>query len=126
MNEPRLTREEIIKIFTSIKPKPKPSLPPPKPASVKWVERCAEKPTEVVIRDATAQNNEVAERLRRERELADVESRRANYQAILDRHWQSMLDAQREERAFRMVGGFLEGQPGDYDPVQRFEREWRR
>jgi hypothetical protein len=58
--------------------------------------------------------------------LADVESRRANYQAILDRHWQSMLDAQREERAFRMVGGFLEGQPGDYDPVQRFEREWRR
>jgi hypothetical protein len=37
-----------------------------------------------------------------------------------------MLDAQREQREFRMVGGFLEGQPGDYSPVARYEREWRR
>lgn len=93
---------------------------------MKWVERCAQKPTEVVIRDATVHNREVAERLRQERELADAEARRARYQAVLDLHWQSMLDAQKEERAFRMVGGFLEGQPGDYDPVQRYEREGRR
>ena len=122
-----LTREEIIKTFTSIKPKPKPAPPPSKPAAVKWVERCAQKPTEVVIRDATAHNNEVAERLRQEREMADAEARRARYQAELDRHWQSMLDAQKEPRAFRMVGGFWEGpHPGDYNPVARYEREWRR
>ena len=125
-----LTREEIIRSFAEIdarvaaeKAKAKPR---PKPAAVKAVERWAEKPTEVVIRDATAHNEEVAERLRRERELADAEARRARYQAELDRHWQSMLDAQREERAFRMVGGFLEGGAGDYSPITRYEREWRR
>jgi hypothetical protein len=81
-----------------------------------------------VIRDATAHNNEVAERLRKERELADAEARRAQYQAAIDRHWQSMLNAQREERAFsgKMVGGFLEGGAGDYNPIARYEREWRR
>jgi hypothetical protein len=118
-----LTSEEIIAMFMAIEPKPKPK---PKPASVKAQERWAEKPTEVVISEAAAKNREVAERLRKEREQQIAEARRANYQAQLDRHWQSMLDAQREQREFRMVGGFLEGGAGDYSPVARFEREWRR
>jgi hypothetical protein len=123
-----LTREEIIASFAEIDARvaAAKAKPAPKPAAVKAKERWGEKPTEVVIRDATAHNAQVAERLRRERELADAEARRARYQAELDRHWQSMLDAQREQRAFRMVGGFLEGQAGDYSPVARYEREWRR
>src|SRR5215471_7981962 len=120
-----MTSEEIINIFREIECKSKPA--PPKPASTVAQERWAEKPTEVAIRDAAALNKDVAERLRREREWADAEARRAKYQAVLDAHWQSMLDAQREQRAFRMVGGFWEGpHPGDYSPVARFEREWRR
>ena len=117
-----LTSEEIIAMFMAIEPKPKPA---PKPAAVKAQERW-EKPTEAMIRDAAAHNEAVAERLRKEREQQIAEARRANYQAQLDRHWQSMLDAQREQREFRMVGGFLEGGAGDYSPVARFEREWRR
>jgi len=120
-----LTSEEIINIFMAIEPKPKPAPPKPKPAVVKSEERWA-KPTEAMIRDAAVHNEAVAERLRKERELAVAEARRANYQAQLDRHWQSMLDAQREQQTFRMVGGFLEGGAGDYSPVARFEREWRR
>src|SRR6516164_2241960 len=104
-----LTSEEIINIFMAIEPKPKPAPPPPKPAVVKAEERW-EKPTEAMIRDAAVHNEAVAERLRQEREQQIAEAQRANYQAQLDRHWQSMLDAQREQREFRMVGGFLEGQ----------------
>jgi hypothetical protein len=122
-----LTSEEIINMFMAIEAKPRAAPPKRKPAQVKFDERCAEKPTEAMIRDAAVHNEAVAERLRKERELAVAEARRANYQAQLDRHWQSMLDAQREQREFRMVGGFLEGpNPGDYSPVARFEREWRR
>ena len=124
-----LTSEEIINIFMAIEPKPKPAPRKPKPAGlvIKAEERWAEKPTEVVISEAAAKNKEVAERLRKERDLQIAETRRANYQAQLDRHWQSMIDAQREQRSFRMVGGFWEGpHPGDYNPVDRFEREWRR
>ena len=124
-----LTREEIIRSFAEIDARvaAEKAAARPKPAAVKAKERWAEKPTEVVIRDAAAQNAEVAERLRREREMADAEARRARYQAELDLHWQSMLDAQREHRSFRMVAGFWEGpHPGDYNPVARYEREWRR
>jgi len=124
-----ITSEEIINIFLEIErkakaapPKPKPK---PKPAAAVAQERWAEKPTEVVARDAAALNKEIAERLRKEREWAAA--RRDDYQAVLDAHWQSMLDAQREQRAFRMVGGFWEGPHcGNYNPVQRFEDEWRR
>ena len=89
-----MTSEEIINIFREIERKSKPA--PPKPASTVAQERWAEKPTEVAIRDAAALNKDVAERLRREREWAHAEARRAKYQAVLDAHWQSMLDAQEE------------------------------
>jgi hypothetical protein len=112
-----LTSEEIINIFMAIEPKPKAAPPKPKPAVMKAEERW-EKPTEAMLRDAAVHNEAVAERLRKERELAVAEARRANYQAQLDRHWQSMLDAQREQRELRMAW--------DYNPVERFEREWRR
>jgi hypothetical protein len=123
-----LTKEEIIASFREIDARvaAAKAKPAPKPAAAKFEERCAEKPTEAVIRDAAAHNEAVAERLRQERELQIAEARRANYQAQLDRHWQSMRDAQREQRAFRMVGGFLEGGAGDYNPIERYERELRR
>jgi hypothetical protein len=124
-----LTKEEIIASFREIDEriaKRKAEAARPKPAAVKFEERCTEKPTEAVVRDAAIHNEAVAERLRQERELQIAETRRANYQAVLDRHWQSMRDAQREQRAFRMVGGFLEGGAGDYSPIARYEREWRR
>ena len=121
-----LTREEIINTLLAIKPEPRAAPPKPKPAAAVAQERW-EKPTEAMIRDAAVHNEAVAERLRQEREWQIAEARRAKYQAELDRHWQSMLDAQGEQREFRMVGGFLEGpNPGDYSPVARFEREWRR
>jgi hypothetical protein len=132
-----LTREEIIASFREIDEriaKKKAEAARPKPAAVKFEERCAEKPTEAVIRDAAIHNEAATERLRQERirerqqaELAEASTERARYQAVLDRHWQSMIDAQREQRAFRMVGGFLEGpHAGDYSPVARYENEWRR
>src|SRR6516165_9056334 len=117
-----LTREEIIRSFAEIDARvaAEKAAARPKPAAVKAKERWAGKRTEVVIRDAAAHNADVAERLRREREMADAEARRARYQAELDLHWQSMLDAQREHRSFRMVAGFWEGpHPGDYNPVAR-------
>jgi len=120
-----LTKEEIIASFKEIDARvaAAKAKAAPKPAAVKFEERCAEKPTEAVIRDAALHNEAATERLRQERDRANAN---AQYQAILDRHWQSMLDAQREQRAFRMVGGFLEGGAGDYNPVARYEREWRR
>src|SRR5262249_17828090 len=120
-----LTKEEIIASFKEIDARvaAAKAKAAPKPASVKFEERCAEKPTEAVIRDAALHNEVATERLREERLRAElVEASRASYQAILDRHWQSMLDAQREQRAFREVGGFAQ----DYSPVARYEREWRR
>jgi hypothetical protein len=131
-----LTKEEIIASFKEIDARvaAAKAKPAPKPAQVKFDERCAEKPTEAVIRDAAIHNEAATQRLRQERirerqqaELAEASTERARYQAVLDRHWQSMLDAQREQRAFRMVGGFWEGpNPGDYNPIERYEREWRR
>jgi hypothetical protein len=103
-----LTREEIIASFKAIDARvaAAKAKATPKPAQVKFDERCAEKPTEAVIRDAAIHNEAAAERLRQERATAQ-----ANYQAILDRHWQSMLDAQREHR---MVW--------DYNPIELYER----
>ena len=114
-----LTKEEIIASFKEIDARvaARKAKPSPKPAAVKFEERCADKPTEAVIRDAAIHNEAAAARLRQER-MNEVS--RAAYQAVLDRHWQSMLDAQREQRAFR------EGFSQDYSPVARYEREWRR
>ena len=126
-----LTKEEIIASFKEIDARiareraAKAEAARPKPAAVKFEERCAEKPTEAIIRDAALHNEAATERLRQERlrsELAEASNARARYQAVLDRHWQSMIDAQREQRAFRMVGGFLEGGAGDYNPIERYER----
>src|SRR6516162_6180026 len=123
-----MTMEERDEVYRRALAACRPKAPPPKPpAKVVAQQRWAEKPTEVVIRDAAVHNEAVAERLRQEREQQIAEARRAEYQAQLDRHWQSMLDAQREQREFRMVGGLWEGpNPGDYSPIARFEREWRR
>src|SRR5262249_17300203 len=131
-----LTKEEIIASFKEIDARvaAAKAKPTPKPAAVKFEERCAEKPTEAVIRDAALHNEAATERLRRDRirerqqaELAEISTEQARYQAVLDRYWQSMLDAQREQRAFRRVGGFWEGpNPGDHSPVARYEDEWRR
>ena len=125
-----LTKEEIIASFREIDEriaKKKAEAARPKPAQEKFDERCAEKPTEAVIRDAAVHNEAATERLRQERMQARqreelAEATRDRYQAELDRHWQSMLDAQREQRAFRMVGGFLEGGAGDYSPIELYER----
>jgi hypothetical protein len=125
-----MTREDVLKAFAEVDAKiaKKIAEQQPKPAQLKFDERCAEKPTEAVIRDAAIHNEAAAERLRQERirerqqaELAEASAVRARYQAVLDRHWQSMLDAQREHRS-RMVGGFLEGGAGDYNPIDRYER----
>ena len=117
-----LTKEEIIASFREIDEriaKKKAEAARPKPAAVKFEERCAEKPTEAVIRDAALHNEAATERLHQERLRSELaEASRARYQAVLDRYWQSMLDAQREQRTFREFG--------DYSPVERFEREWRR
>jgi hypothetical protein len=124
-----LTKEEIIASFREIDEriaKKKAEAARPKPAQEKFDERCAEKPTEAVIRDAAVHNEAATERLRQERMQARqreelAEAAQARYQAVLDRHWQSMLDAQREHRS-RMVGGFLEGGAGDYSPIELYER----
>jgi hypothetical protein len=116
-----LTREEIIASFKEIDARvaAAKAKAAPKPAAVKFEERCAEKPTEAVIRDAALHNEAATERLHQERLRSELaEASRARYQAVLDRYWQSMLDAQREQRTFREFG--------DYSPVERFEREWRR
>jgi hypothetical protein len=103
-----MTEEQIVaRLLAGRLDKPPQPAPPPKPA-VKAKERWAEKPTEVAILDAAAHNRDVAERLRREREFADAEVRRARYQAVLDAHWQSMLDARAEIEAYRYIGGFRE------------------
>jgi hypothetical protein len=123
-----MTKEEIIAGFKEIDERiarQKAEAARPKPAQVKFDQRCAEKPTEAVIRDAALHNEAAAERLRQEREraaLIEASNARARYQAVLDRHWQSMRDAQREQREFRMVGGFLEGGAGDYSPIERYEQ----
>jgi hypothetical protein len=123
-----MTREDVLKAFAEVDAKiaKKIAEQQPKPAQVKLEERCAEKPTEAVIRDAAIHNEAATERLRQERMQARqreelAEAAQARYQAVLDRHWQSMLDAQREHRS-RMVGGFLEGGAGDYSPIERYER----
>ena len=94
-----LTKEEIIASFREIDARvaAAKAKAAPKPAQVKFDERCAEKPTEAMIRDAAVHNEAVAERLRQEREWQIAEARRAKYQAELDRRWQSMLDAQGED-----------------------------
>jgi hypothetical protein len=124
-----LTKEEIIASFREIDARvaAAKAKAAPKPAQVKFDERCAEKPLDAVVRDAAIHNEVAAERLRQERMRARereelAEATRDRYQAELDRHWQSMLDAQREQRAFRMVGGFLEGGAGDYSPIELYER----
>ena len=120
-----LTKEEIIASFREIDARvaAAKAKAAPKPAQVKFDERCAEKPLDAVVRDAAIHNEAAAERLRQERMKEELaEATRDRYQAELDRHWQSMLDAQREQRAFRMVGGFLEGGAGDYSPIELYER----
>jgi len=122
-----MTREEVIAVFKEADARiaARKAKAIPKPAAVKFEERCAEKPTEAIIRDAALHNEAATERLRQEREqaaLIEASNVRARYQAVLDRHWQSMIDAQREQRTFRMVGGFLEGGAGDYSPIERYEQ----
>jgi hypothetical protein len=42
------------------------------------------------------------------REMAEFDTPRAKYQALLDRQWQAKLDAAFEENRWKMVGGYLE------------------
>ena len=58
--------------------------------------------------NAAADHNKAAQ------ELARAEAVRQQYQAELDRWWQSVRDAERE------VGEFLEA--NDYNPIERYER----
>ena len=111
-----LTREDVIASFAEIdariaKAKAKPV---PKLAAVKREERWTKKPE--VVFNAAADHNKAAQ------ELAQAEEVRQRYQALLDRWWQSMRDADRQERRIRQVGGFLEGHDSDYNPIELYER----
>lgn len=112
-----LTREEIIASFAEIDAriaKAKADAARPKPAAAKVEERWTKKP-EVVL-TAAADHNKAAQ------ELARAEAVRQRYQAELDRWWQSLRDADRQERRIRQVGGFLEGHDSDYNPIELYER----
>jgi hypothetical protein len=112
-----LTREEIIRSFAEIDARvaaEKAAARRPKPAAVKVEERWTKKPE--VVFNAAADHNKAAQ------ELARAEEVRQRYQADLDRWWQSMRDAERQERRLREVGGFLEGHDSDYNPIERYER----
>ena len=115
-----LTKEEIIASFKEIDARvareraARAEAARPKPAQAKREERWTKKPE--VILNAAADHNKAAQ------ELARAEEVRQRYQAELDRWWQSLRDADREERRIRQVGGFLEGHDSDYNPIELYER----
>jgi hypothetical protein len=116
-----LTKEEIIASFKEIDERiarQKAEAARPKTAEKKREERWTKKPE--LIFNVAADHNAAAQ------ELARAEAVRREYQAQLDRWWQSMRDADREERRIRQVGGFLEGHAGDYNPIELYERGRRR
>jgi len=114
-----MTREEVIETFMAIKPKPKPpEKPPEEKAKERWNEEA--KPSEVIYSTAAAHNDAATRRMLRERELiAQANTPQARAQAELDCWWQSMRNAQREERRIHYVGGFLEGRDDDHNPIDR-------
>jgi hypothetical protein len=106
--EGKWTKAEIMQMLLA--PRPKPT---PKPAAAKAKERWAAKPIEAVVRDEAAHNQTLIERLRAEREEARLaEQRRASYQGLIDRVWQSQLDYQAMLAELRP--SFHKG-PGDPD-----------
>jgi hypothetical protein len=107
-NEGKWTKAEIMQMLLA--PRPKPA---PKPAVQRAEERWSSKPIEAVIRDEAAHNETLIERLRAEQEEARrAEDRRAHYQGLIDRVWQSQLDCQTQLAALRP--SFHRG-PGDPD-----------
>ena len=107
--EGKWTKAEIMQMLLA--PRPKPA---PKPAVVKAKERWSGKPIEAVIRDEAVHNETLIERLRAEQEEArQAEERRAYYQGLIDRAWQSQLDCQAELRGLGRPS-FHRG-PGDPD-----------
>src|SRR6516162_1217583 len=104
-----LTKEERDEIYRRALAACRPKAWPPKPTPTAIAEqRWAQKSTEVVIRDAAAQNEAVCTRLQAERAAVEAEQKRARYQAVIDRYWQSMLDAQTEVLAYNQDTGFKE------------------
>jgi len=104
-----LTKEERDEIYRRALAACRPKAWPPKPTPTAIAEqRWAQKSTEVVIRDAAAQNEAVCTRLQAERAAVEAEQKRARYQAVIDRYWQSMLDAQAEVLAYNHNTGFKE------------------
>jgi hypothetical protein len=104
-----ITEEEIYQdllVKCGLAPKPKPT-----PAVVRAKERWADKPAEVKILDATAQNEEVVDCLREARRNDELLALR---QSQLDAYWQSILNAR---TAVQEYAGCHRG-PGDSD--------WRR
>jgi hypothetical protein len=110
-----LTKEEIIAGFAEIDARvAKQKAEAAKSAETKREERWQKKPG--LVFNVAADHNAAAQ------ELARAEAVRQQYQAELDRWWQSLRDAGREERRIRQVGGFLEGHAGDYNPIELYER----
>jgi len=112
-----MTREDVLKAFAEVDAKiarekaRRAERSRPKPSEVKVAERWTPKPEAVLT--AAAAHNEAA------LELARLKTVRDQYQAHLDRWFMSVREAHREERRMRQVGGFLEGGPNDYNPVDR-------
>jgi hypothetical protein len=110
-----MTREDVLRAFAEADAKiaaeraerlrPKPS------ATMKSQERWTPKP-EAVFTTAAA-HNEAALELARQAQV------RQSYQTQLDYWFMSVREAHREEHSLRQVGGFLEGGPNDYNPVDR-------
>jgi hypothetical protein len=86
----RKTYEEVLQSFmTLLEPDSPP--PPPKPAAVIAKERWSDKPTEAVVQDATAHNETLVDHLQEAKRRDEL---RALHQGVIDRCWQSTLDAQ--------------------------------
>jgi hypothetical protein len=127
-----MTREDVLKAFAEADAKiaaeraersrPKPS------AAEKSKERWNEdtQPSEVIYSHAAKSVDAAARRRAREREeIEQTNTPQARYQAELDRWWQSMRNAQQDERPWQRihyVGGFLVGGDGDYSPIALHER----
>ena len=111
-----MTREKVLRAFAEADARIAKAREAarPKTAEKKREERWTKKPE--VIFNAAADHNAAAQ------ELARAEAVRQNHQAYLDRWWQSLRDAVREESRIRQVGGFLEGGAGDYNPIELYER----
>jgi hypothetical protein len=87
-NDEKWTRQDIMRMLLAPRPKPK-------AAVVRADERWAAKPTEVVLQDAERAEAALLQRIEQERQEAlQAETRRVNYQLLIDRVWQSNLDHQ--------------------------------